>query len=534
MSDLTASASVLSSVELVAMILAELPREDAARAALVRRDWIDLARDVIWKTVPDPTQLFSLLAPIETSATGEKRFSHVPTHQEWLRFQPFSRRVRNISIILKNDNFSDILRVMALTNPFQQYLLPSLTGLTWRDTSEPIRHSDLIYIFLVPSLRTISMNTYIGVSEPTISSLFNELAARCPALADLNLQASKGTQAQVLELGLCFLLRTIPLRHLYLPLYCCTPLVLSAALQCPTLTLIGIPDSQSKPFRTILDWRSCSGFPSVVTAGMSFTAMKTLRLALPLKELNVLLDEVLLPQLRILTIRAIRATGRETVAEFCSLISKRYPGLAAVNLNMHRPSPPFISWDHLPPSSAITIDDLSPLVTLKELKDLEVAHDYPVKVTNTELITFASALPQLQALLLNDCPGFRDVGPTLTIDCLPSLAQALPSLKTLGLYFDASNDRLYKPAPYHFEKLTLACFNRSPVKRDKCRDIALYLSTLLPETVTLSMTDDDIWFDVVAKPCLTSADWKGIDQYFGVIMESRRWMREAQATASST
>lgn len=72
MSGLSASANVLSSLELLAMIFAELPREDTAHAALVCRNWVELARDVVWETVTDLAELFSLLAPIETSDEGVK------------------------------------------------------------------------------------------------------------------------------------------------------------------------------------------------------------------------------------------------------------------------------------------------------------------------------------------------------------------------------------------------------------------------------------------------------------------------------
>ncbi|VDB95125.1 unnamed protein product [Peniophora sp. CBMAI 1063] len=190
------------------------------------------------------------------------------------------------------------------------------------------------------------------------------------------------------------------------------------------------------------------------------------------------------------------------------------------------------SWGPPSESDAISIDDLSPLIRLNSLRCIDIAHVYPIKVTDAELVAFAGALPQLEALILNECPSIRDVAPTLTIDCLPALAQVLPRLEILGLFFDASNEAAYKPASHTFQRLKLARLNRSPVNHGQCRDIALYLSTVLTDGTELDMTIKHIRFDVLTMPCPSCRHWKEIDRYFSVIMESRRWTREARAMLS--
>ena len=67
MAGISAVATVLSSPELLDSIFAELPREDAAYSASVCRGWLEVARDAVWRTVLEPHELFSLLAPIETT-----------------------------------------------------------------------------------------------------------------------------------------------------------------------------------------------------------------------------------------------------------------------------------------------------------------------------------------------------------------------------------------------------------------------------------------------------------------------------------
>ena len=63
--------AVLSTPELIDMILAHMPREANAITALVCRQWLEISRDHIWFDIHDPKELFSLLAPLKTNAETE-------------------------------------------------------------------------------------------------------------------------------------------------------------------------------------------------------------------------------------------------------------------------------------------------------------------------------------------------------------------------------------------------------------------------------------------------------------------------------
>lgn len=56
---------VVTIPELIDAILVHLSREDNAVTALVCKRWLEISRDHIWYEVERPTELFSLLSPLQ-------------------------------------------------------------------------------------------------------------------------------------------------------------------------------------------------------------------------------------------------------------------------------------------------------------------------------------------------------------------------------------------------------------------------------------------------------------------------------------
>ncbi|VDB95123.1 unnamed protein product [Peniophora sp. CBMAI 1063] len=304
MTDPLASEKALTSVDLLIIIFSYVSRDDAAHAALVCRGWLELARDVIWETIKKPEQLFSLLAPIETAATSEQRFTRAPSEHDWQRFAVFARRVRHLRIVLRKGNYTAILRTVASSMPSQQHFLPRLTSLVWEDWNhgEADYGLDPMHLFLVPSLRSIHMSTPYGVFGADIGTFFEGLPGRSPALEELTLRVSFGVESCDLEAGLCRLIRTVPLRSVDLPLYFFTPAVLFTAVQCPTVANIRTEEAVIEPWLSRQIWQPCTGFPRVMGTGAAAADIETLVLAIPLEELNILLSREFFSQLQELSL----------------------------------------------------------------------------------------------------------------------------------------------------------------------------------------------------------------------------------------
>ena len=63
---------VLSTPELLRIILSHVPHEDDMNCALTCKLWADIARDFLWHCVRDLRPLLQLLAPLATDDDGER------------------------------------------------------------------------------------------------------------------------------------------------------------------------------------------------------------------------------------------------------------------------------------------------------------------------------------------------------------------------------------------------------------------------------------------------------------------------------
>lgn len=369
------------------------------------------------------------------------------------------------------------------------------------------------------------MLTPTGGPRYSVDTLFDDISGRCPNLESLYIEPVKN--GTIIEAGLIRLLQQRPLRSIHVPIYFLTPRVLAASASCKQLRILDVCVNRSDQTH---NWCHARGFPAILPINFSFGIIQTLNLAIPLVEFNSVMnrDPFNLQSIQNLSIRAVGMTRRDAIHQFCALISKRCVCLRELLLVTNRPTRETRQshWERTPASEAITFETLMPLSQLDTLTYLEISHEHPMSVTDDELLAIVTSLPRLQVLLMNDCPS-NVTRSSLTTECLPRLAQALPNLKELGLYLDLSQKVPCRPSPHQFQALDLFYPHHSPVKKGREEDVALFITTLLPLGGRIADTDAEDYpdnsYDVLLPQSPTAGVWRKIRGQVDLIMRGREW-----------
>lgn len=359
------------------------------------------------------------------------------------------------------------------------------------------------------------------------NTLCEDVAGRCPNLEVLRIEPMDNIHATALESGIMRLVQQLPLQSIHLPIYFLTPRVLAATASCPGLRVVEVCVNRSEQSH---NWSCARGFHDILPSTFSFCSIQVLGLAIPLGEIDALFkrDPSPLCTIQKLSIRAVGMTKRDAVHQFCKTVSKRCVCLRELLLVTNRPSRETRNgrWEKTPASEAITFETLSPLCEIDTLTYLEFGHEHPISLLDDELLVLVTSLPRLQVLLLNECPS-NMTKPSLTMDCLPRLAQTLPNLKELSIYLDLSEKIPHGPSPHRFQSLKLLCSHYSPVKKGQEEDVALFISTLLPLGGRIEDTDakdyPDRSFDVLLPQSPTAGIWRKIRAQVDLIMRGREW-----------
>lgn len=62
---------LLNISEVLVLVINNLDRQSVLRAALTCRSWTEVALDALWRDLPSPTPLLTLLGPLEFFEEGE-------------------------------------------------------------------------------------------------------------------------------------------------------------------------------------------------------------------------------------------------------------------------------------------------------------------------------------------------------------------------------------------------------------------------------------------------------------------------------
>jgi hypothetical protein len=205
--------------------------------------------------------------------------------------------------------------------------------------------------------------------------------------------------------------------------------------------------------------------------------------------LNSTLDDIrlyitggaLLPRLKNLSVESAHPEFPPTVQQFLADATRCYPTLEMVSMDI------IVSIGEREECEPLSLDDLCPILSLKQLGRLELRHNLPLQIFEVDLAEFGAALPALETLVLNPEPLLL-TRPTFTPRSLLTVSQSFPNLSHLGIYLDAEDFTM--PTPYSPAKIPVFPHLRtlnvgvSPIGPDQV-PVALFLSHLLSERVAI-------------------------------------------------
>lgn len=313
-------------------------------------------------------------------------------------------------------------------------ILPHLTEVTLvlsdEDPLPPSWHNYCL-LFLHEQLRGLRLAFPVSDwAKP--ERFFDEMRFRCPNLTDLTLHFLPSHEIRAVALAR-LLSGLLCLKSICLPYRALSHKVLVALSALPNLeNVIGEcgrsevwAGDYEEPFpRT----GNTNSFPSLTRLALQgrigycedFFASKTTPMLL-----------------RILDVEIIRTNRSMSLKRFLKALSMACPQLERLKIFRNDDSYSILDEVEQAKVEPIALDILRPLIYLRNLESLELAHTQPIVMSDAELLDLCTHCPCLTVLRLLHNPISIDT-PTLTICTIALLARHCPKLKVLHLYLDAT------------------------------------------------------------------------------------------------
>ncbi|VDC04995.1 unnamed protein product [Peniophora sp. CBMAI 1063] len=531
---------VIATAELLDLILSFIERIDLAKTALVSQVWLEISRRHIWQEVENAWELFALLAPLGPLRGHQGyEFERVPSHQDWLRFQPFATRVRKLRIegVSGEDDYtkvvSSLLSKLAYTRLWHP-VLPNLKQLEWYQDE----HLAQMSLFLHPGLEELIMYVPMhGLPGYTIETICDDIAWKAPNIRYLELVPMESISSSPIEVALSSLLSHLDdsLQTLYLPIYGLTQVVFETASRLQHVKEIAFSTTQTP---TVVALYSDVLVFTPHLEPNAFPALRKLSVSAPLADLIEILTNPDFPASRItdFLVRAARPETPAAVEDFHATVARECGSLNIYSLVLSAPNDEKeenARWVESPsPDTALSWTTLAPLASagsLRGLVSIAIAHEHALKLSVHELANFARALPTLEYLVCNPSPhAVGDIPPGIKLIELGILADAMPRVETLELYVDASDATIDYPAwsENQFPNLRNLWMGASPVHLERRKGISLFLAALLPLGARIDTERWEIW-DYVAPEARYAIEWDRIAEDVALLMESRAVLAKA-------
>lgn len=462
---------VLAIPELLDIIFSSQDRQSNINNSLVCKQWTGIALDNIWREVDNLPHLFNLLAPLQKTAIHPTTFifARTPTQADWAKFIPYARRVRRLdhtakdgvkSIHLDQSVFDDIARTRT-----SLHILPNLNSLIWLVKAPSVQRYHTL--FMHEKIRYFEARIH-STQEYSISTHLSDISGRMPSLTTLTLQCPLHVSAP----DMSNLLRGFPrLKKITLPRRFLIPAIFEELAQLQELETIefdslgGASDYYGK--------ERAPSFKIQVKEGY-FPALWDLSLSMSLKDAQrFLVDGARLPKLTCLFVGSVQLEDPSAVHDFLSALVESYPNMEHLYLDIVIPR-----WDQPDTFPQITFDHFRPILGLTKLATFELRNNFPIPMSESDVLQLGTFLPCLETLQINPEPFKLDI-PTLSISSLNKFAQHFPKLRKLGVYIDATIGYIPFAGDIHFPSLEVLNVGVSPIDGEEDTVIvALYLSRL--------------------------------------------------------
>lgn len=367
--------------------------------------------------------------------------------------------------------FSSII----LHHPFGSDILPNLRELHCTIEKDCITLSALA---LAPSyLRKLTLLLQRGVSTNSAVQLLKLLVYRTPSLTDLVFRTTHLKEVDIGDRLRNWLTTLTKLKRVTLPQFYLTNAMIQNLSRLGSLEAVAldadpaIPHSDSPRGAFPIE---DSGFPSVHAFHID--------LPLPVGA-SGLGGPGLFGRLQVLTINERRLLTNKDLRISLQAIGSSCPRVVQLYLNLFT--------DRSTRTEPILFDSIQPVFRLR-LKTLVVHHDYPMRLAKENVEEMGRHWGELQQLSL--CPDPRtytltEQPPCTPLSLLPTLAQHLPKLRSLALFFDKQSVPSYNGdlLPTHqLERLTVLNTGTSWVPGGNPYVVGHCVGAICPRIETLS------------------------------------------------
>ncbi|KIJ38254.1 hypothetical protein M422DRAFT_781500 [Sphaerobolus stellatus SS14] len=487
-------------IELLELVFSFCSKSTVFSSCLVSKSWLQPALNVLWKDVPHPEVLFSLLTPWAVERVEVSTFRRTLLLADWKRFDYYASRVRSLrwmeideSIVgWININFN-ILTEVARIRP-RCVLLPCLRSLFINT-----EHMEYMSLFLHPALTdlVIGFEPYYtdGSGIEGVCDIFLLLPDMAPGLQSLQINCSYRVSELSPPLG--SVLRALSsLRKISLPRYWLSDWVINILGSLPRLEQFDWDYDRGEGALEDL-----VGF-SIPLQDHSFPTLSRIKMELDFPVVQTCLGQfTLLDQLVSIDVTTINRAHSVEIHDFLRLCATRGRSLTELYMD---------GFPNMPDPS--TVDDiinmsiLEPVLCRSELTHLVIQYPTQLQLSEDDLRIIGMKLPKLRRLTLAERP-FHLAPPLLNISALLVVIEKCPSLESIGLYIngDACKDPIefVKPLPM----LRTLRFGMSPLSKENTREAAFFLSRFLtmsaipgvPIVNTSDFLFDDSYEDILPR-----------------------------------
>ena len=399
-------------------------------------------------------------------------FSRFVLPSDWLRFEFYARRIRN----LKHREFDELHLIdasvyaeIARTRP-GLILLPNLQHLVW-DTKQLNQAILFMHHNLTELVTCIDKPFAAAEGFMEARCFLTEVAARLPNLTLLDIRASFSV-THVQNALISLLSGARQLRKAVLPRYWLSSAVVSTLASSPRLEVlqweyIGQGHGDPKNVQTF----------EVSACDRSFPSLVDLSLEINLQDAIEFIQSSSFPRyLTSFYVRSLCLAPPSDIQQFFTVCPTISRSLTHLYLDLHTNTP-----EPVPQSHCITLETLQPLLSCPNITHLMITYNAPLSITDDDVGFLASRWPLLVALHLNDEPLCL-AAPNLTLAAVLSFAEHCPKLEELSLYVNATTAPPPLSDPTPFAQLRILDFGTSPIEDENTNTVALFLSRICPFT----------------------------------------------------
>ncbi|KDQ24633.1 hypothetical protein PLEOSDRAFT_1107561 [Pleurotus ostreatus PC15] len=440
MSVVLSSARVLGIPELLAHIFLLSSRQANTVYARVCKEWSDVALDVLWREINNPSHLIQLLCPLhpEPDGDGGVIWSFVKEHgaiqtTDWARLRSYAKRVRILVVprripILDDSVFTEIQRAGRF--------LPNLQRLEWYTNAfyYPLfTDKNVLHLTLRLDPEDTHHLSQIILDIPKFLPLLTSLMLELPdyyAYFGMDMLKRFFSTLEDVHNAIAISLTKLPsLTYFSLPKFFCTPTILQQLAMLKKLVSVEV-SLLSSPYNSI--------FP-VDLETRSFMSLTRLAFSMSFERAMECFSQTNYPP-NIIRLE-LASTAFEPEPDYSGILevlSASYPDLEELVLDSTVSPPVDIE---LAVQTEITLHSLQPVLRWSGLKVLKLRHYFPFSLTHDDILAFAKALPSIEILLLNPSPGAL-LQPSFPIGTLLVFETHCPRLQHLGLYFGIGTEHI--------------------------------------------------------------------------------------------